>query len=102
VQLSGAASRGSDREPLVSSPRRGRKWGRNECSGRLANRYTAESLRKTQLGSYVICEDKDLLYEEAPQAYKNIESVISDMVSFGLIQVVARFTPLLTYKVRER
>jgi len=50
----------------------------------------------------VICEDKDLLYEEAPQAYKNIESVISDMVSFGLIQVVARFTPLLTYKVRER
>jgi len=59
-------------------------------------------MKKTKLGSYVICEDKALLYEEAPQAYKDIDSVIGDMVSFGLIAVVAVFVPVLTYKVRER
>lgn len=80
----------------------GRKWSRGECEGRLENRYTAESLRKTKLGSYVVCEDRDLLYEEAPQAYKDIETVIGDMVSFGLIRVVARYIPLLTYKVKVR
>lgn len=80
----------------------GRKWGRNECEGKLRERYTAESLRKTKLGSYVICDDKNLLYEEAPQAYKDIETVVGDMVSHGLIEIVAIFSPLLTYKVRER
>jgi len=77
----------------------GRKWKRSECMGRLRDRYRADSLTRTKLGSYVICEDKKLLYEEAPQAYKNIEDVIGDMVSFGLIRVIAAFSPLLTYKV---
>jgi len=80
----------------------GRKWNRSECEGRLRERFSADSLRKTKLGSYVICEDKGLLYEEAPQAYKDIETIIADMVSFGLIRVIASFTPILTYKVRER
>jgi len=80
----------------------GRKWSRSECEGRLREKYSADSMKKTKLGSYVICEDKELLYEEAPQAYKDIESVISDMVGFGLIQVVAVFEPVLTYKVRGR
>jgi release factor H-coupled RctB family protein len=80
----------------------GRKWKRSECRGRLKEKYSAQSLQKTKVGSYVICEDKDLLYEEAPQAYKDIDIVISDMLSFGLIQVIASFRPVLTYKVRER
>lgn len=80
----------------------GRKWNRSDCEGRLRERFSAASLRKTKLGSYVICEDKGLLYEEAPQAYKDIETIIGDMVSFGLIRAIASFTPILTYKVRER
>jgi len=80
----------------------GRKWGRNECKDRLREKFTVESLKRTKLGSYVICEDRDLLYEEAPQAYKNIDDVISDMVSLGLISIVAVLEPILTYKVRGR
>lgn len=80
----------------------GRKWNRSECKGRLRDHFRADSLARTKLGSYVICEDKELLYEEAPQAYKDIEGVIEDLVSFGLIRVIATFSPLLTYKVRER
>ena len=76
----------------------GRKWGRSECEGRLRGRYTADSLRRTKLGGYVVCADKDLLFEEAPQAYKDIDSVISDLESFGLIRVIATFSPLITYK----
>jgi release factor H-coupled RctB family protein len=79
----------------------GRKWVRSECDGRLRDKYSADSMKKTKLGSYVICEDKELLYEEAPQAYKDIESVIGDMVLFGLISVVAIFEPVLTYKMRK-
>ena len=37
-------------------------------------------------------------YEEAPDAYKNIEHVIGDLQSFGLIRVAARFKPLLNCK----
>jgi release factor H-coupled RctB family protein len=53
------------------------------------------------MGSHVICEDKDLLYEEAPQAYKNINRVIMDLEAEGLIDVVAVMRPLVTYKVRR-
>ncbi|HIE44627.1 MAG TPA: RNA ligase RtcB family protein, partial [Flavobacteriaceae bacterium] len=38
------------------------------------------------------------LYEEAPQAYKNIDIVIDDLVEAGLARVVATFRPILTYK----
>jgi release factor H-coupled RctB family protein len=49
----------------------------------------------------VICEDKELLYEEAPQAYKNISIVIDDLVQAGLVDVVAMLRPVVTYKVRR-
>jgi release factor H-coupled RctB family protein len=56
---------------------------------------------KTDLGSVVICDDKALLYEEAPQAYKNIERVISDLVDAGLVKVIAILAPLITYKTKS-
>jgi len=49
----------------------------------------------------VICEDKELLYEEAPQAYKNITIVIDDLVKAGLVDILAVLKPLVTYKVRR-
>jgi release factor H-coupled RctB family protein len=79
----------------------GRKLKRNEMRGRLSHKYTPESLTHTRFGGRVICEDKDLLYEEAPEAYKNIDQVISDMQHAGLIEVIAAYQPLITYKKRE-
>jgi release factor H-coupled RctB family protein len=76
----------------------GRKWKRSECRGKLESRYTKESLKRTDLGGRVICEDRALLYEEAPQAYKDIDIVVSDLVDAGLITVIATFAPLITYK----
>lgn len=66
--------------------------------GRLSHKYTADSLRQTEFGSVVVCQDKTLIFEEAPQAYKSIDSVIAAMKNAGLIELVARFKPVLTYK----
>lgn len=79
----------------------GRKWNRSSSRERFKERFSKESLLQTDLGGYVICEDKELLFEEAPQAYKNIDVVIDDMVQAGLISVVATLKPLITYKVRQ-
>ena len=79
----------------------GRKWKRSEVKPRLA-KYRPDDFLRTDLGSLVICEDKALIYEEAPQAYKNIDVVIQDMVDAGLITVLAVLRPVLTYKTRRR
>jgi len=77
----------------------GRKWTRSEARGKLERRFSRSSLRRTALGGRVVCDDTALLYEEAPQAYKAIETVVEAMVEAGVAQVVAVLAPLLTYKV---
>ena len=79
----------------------GRKWKRSDAKGRLQHRFNAVDLERTDLGSRVICKQRDLLYEEAPQAYKNIDNVIDDLVGANMIDVVATFKPVLTYKTRR-
>lgn len=48
----------------------------------------------------MICEDKQLIYEEAPEAYKPVDSVIAPLEQAGLVKVLARLRPVLTYKTR--
>jgi release factor H-coupled RctB family protein len=57
---------------------------------------------RTSLGSNVICECKDLIFEEAPQAYKNVSIVVQDLVDQDLAKVVAIFRPVITYKTRRQ
>jgi release factor H-coupled RctB family protein len=80
----------------------GRKWKRSDAKTRLSHRYKVTDLVKTKLGGRVICEDKALIYEEAPQAYKDISQVILDMENHGLIEVIATLKPIITYKTRRR
>ncbi len=79
----------------------GRKWIRSDVKGRLSRKYKAEDLKRTELGGVVICENKTLLYEEAPQAYKNIDVVIQDMLDEHLIRVIAVLKPVISYKTRK-
>jgi len=78
----------------------GRKWARSETRLRMRERFGMHQLTQTPLGGRVICEQRELLYEEAPAGYKNIEDVVQDLVDAGLISVIATFRPLLTYKTR--
>ena len=80
----------------------GRKWSRSDARQRMRERFDVSELVQTPLGGRVICEPRDLLYEEAPAAYKDIEAVIGDLVDAGLVSVVATLRPLLTYKTRKQ
>lgn len=96
-------TKGDQEDNLWSLPHgAGRKWSRGSCKEKLRKRFPAKSLIQTAIGSYVICEDKNLLYEEAPQAYKNVDAVIEDLIRADLIDVVATMKPMITYKVRKR
>jgi release factor H-coupled RctB family protein len=46
----------------------------------------------------VICADRSLLIEEAPEAYKDIRKVVGDLESFGLARTVAILRPVVTFK----
>jgi release factor H-coupled RctB family protein len=50
----------------------------------------------------VVCGDRQLLFEEAPTAYKRIEQVIADLTDHGLATPVAATVPLVTYKTADR
>lgn len=66
---------GDLRSSLFSLPHgAGRKWQRGDCRVKLDKRYRPDDLFRTELGGHVFCQDKDLLYEEAPQAYSNLHS----------------------------
>lgn len=78
----------------------GRKWIRSACKDRLFKLLTPTQLGRTALGSRVICNDRQLIYEEAPQAYKGVDSVVQALVGAGLVRLLARMKPVLTYKTR--
>ena len=78
----------------------GRKWSRTSAKAKLA-KYRVNDFTRTKWGSRVICEDKNLIFEEAPQAYKNIDNVVGDLVDEGLIKIIAILSPVLTYKTRR-
>src|SRR5690349_13988522 len=69
----------------------GRKWARSEARLRMRERFSVPELVQTGFGGRVICEERDLLYEEAPAAYKDIESVVQDLANAGLVSVIATF-----------
>jgi len=80
----------------------GRKMSRADALQRGKAKHTVEELRRTKLGSIVVCGDRQLLFEEAPTAYKRIEQVIADLTDHGLATPVAATVPLVTYKTADR
>lgn len=76
----------------------GRKWARSLCKGRLESKYTRKAIRESAIGSTTVCHNDILVYEEAPEAYKNIDNIIEALVDHQLCHVIATFKPLVTYK----
>lgn len=79
----------------------GRKMSRADALRRGRAKHTVEELRRTPVGSVVVCGERQLLFEEAPSAYKRIEQVIADLVEHDLATPVATTVPLVTYKTSE-
>ncbi len=80
----------------------GRKMNRSKAFALHKHKHpNANELLKTEFDSVVVCENKTLIYEEAPTAYKEIESVVGDLEKLGFVKVIATLKPLLTYKFKE-
>jgi release factor H-coupled RctB family protein len=81
----------------------GRRYDRSSMHGRVGTRKSELALlTRNPFGGLVVCEDRDLLVEEAPDAYKSIARVIGDLVDLDLARVVAAFRPLVTFKNARR
>jgi release factor H-coupled RctB family protein len=77
----------------------GRKFDRASMHGRIrTGKSDRAKLARNPFGGVIVCEDRNLLVEEAPEAYKSIDRVIADLTEFGLARVVASFRPLVTFK----
>ncbi len=74
--------------------RRKIKGGGSERIGGVSDADFDSSMR----GIHLICADRKSIYEEAPQAYKDIDTVIEIVVAAGLAKPVARLRPLAVLK----
>lgn len=91
--VSHGAGRKMSRHDAIEKLARGtRRWSRT---------VSVKDLERTKFGSVVICEDRMLMMEEAPEAYKPIHQVVQDLVDHGLVNVVALLKPVLTYKMKR-
>ena len=71
----------------------------------LAQKYKGQNILEPWLtdlqGTWVICDEKDLVFEEAPDAYKDVQAVSQDLVDADAAQVVGWCRSRISYKVRN-
>lgn len=81
----------------------GRSMSRAKALSSLSHKYTARSLLepKGADGTWVVCEEKDLVFEEAPEAYKDVEAVGADLVREGAARRLGWCRARVSYKVRD-
>lgn len=52
-------------------------------------------------GTYVICDERRLVYEENPDAYKHVYWVAGDLIRNGVAEKVGWCRPRVSYKIRN-
>ena len=80
----------------------GRKLARHEARGKLRGLYRKENLLLNRFGGRVVCGNELLAWEEAPECYKPLASVVGDLEAAGLVETIALLRPLVTFKTSER
>jgi release factor H-coupled RctB family protein len=76
-------------------PIAGRKFERASMKARIGK---PKGLSRTRYGGREVCEDKQMLIEEAPKAYKNIQAVLGDIEAYGLAESALTLHPFVTFK----
>lgn len=76
----------------------GRRMTRAEALSKMRAKHRRDTLSRTSLGSRVLCDRTEALYEEHPDVYKPIAPVIDSIVAAGLATPVATLAPLITVK----
>jgi len=93
--------KGTGAEPGLGSVAHGagRRMTRSEAVDKLKQRYRRSEVVRSALGSRVVCDVKQLLLEEHPDAYKAIEPVIAALEAHRQATRVADLTPIATVKL---
>ncbi len=79
----------------------GRKLARHEARSKLKERIRRDDLRRNPWGGRVVIENDLIAYEEAPEAYKDIDDVVDALVAAGLVRLIAVLRPIVTFKSSE-
>jgi RNA-splicing ligase RtcB len=81
----------------------GRSMSRAKALASLSQKYRNSNILEpaSREGTWVICDEKDLVYEEAPDAYKNVHAVSSDLVRERVAEVIGWCSPRVSYKTRN-
>ena len=77
----------------------GRRFDRKNMIKRIPHkRSDLEQLARNQFGGHIVCEDRKLLIEEAPLAYKSAAQVLADLEANKLATGVLALKPIVTFK----
>ncbi|KAJ4367410.1 hypothetical protein N0V83_006992 [Neocucurbitaria cava] len=83
----------------------GRAMSQAKALSSLSQKYKGQNILEPRPadagGTWVICDEKDLVFEEAPDAYKDVEAVGQDLVDAGVASIVGRCRARVSYKVRN-
>ncbi|KAF1840857.1 release factor H-coupled R [Cucurbitaria berberidis CBS 394.84] len=83
----------------------GRAMSRAKALSSLSQKYKGQNILEPRAadveGTWVICDEKDLVFEEAPDAYKDVEAVGQDLVDAGVASIVGWCRARVSYKVRN-
>ena len=81
----------------------GRRYDRGSMHGRIERtKSSLTKMRRNKFGGTIVCDNANLLIEEAGHAYKNAEVVVSDLQKLGVATPIAAFEPLITYKTSTK
>ncbi|KAH6615183.1 tRNA-splicing ligase RtcB-domain-containing protein [Boeremia exigua] len=83
----------------------GRSMSRAKALSSLSQKYRGQNILQPRAGeaegTWVICDEKDLVFEEAPDAYKDVQAVGQDLVDAGVATNIGWCRARVSYKVRN-
>lgn len=83
----------------------GRAMSRAKALSAMSSKYKGQNLLEPSAadreGTWVICDEKNLVWEEAPGAYKDVQMVGQDLVDAGAAEIVGWCRARVSYKVRN-
>lgn len=83
----------------------GRAMSRAKALSSLAQKYKGQNILEPRStdneGTWVICDEKDLVWEEAPEAYKDVQAVGQDLADAGVATIEGWCRARVSYKVRN-
>jgi RNA-splicing ligase RtcB len=71
----------------------------------LSQKYKGQNILQPQAGetegTWVICDETDLVFEEAPDAYKDVQAVAQDLLDASVASIIGWCRAKVSYKVRN-